>query len=76
MHAYIADILFCHTGIVIPSGKKFAQWERLRRQTEAILRESRREVQNINVSEEEARHNIRSFLEHLPEFNRDLRKAA
>ena len=42
--------------------------ERLRCETERLLNENKAEIREMDVSETEARRNIRDFLEHLDQF--------
>ena len=42
--------------------------EKLKRLTERILYDTRREIRRMDLTENVARRNIREFLEHLPQF--------
>ena len=42
--------------------------ERLKRETERILYDCRREIRQLNLTESVARRNIREFLENLSQF--------
>ena len=43
--------------------------EKLKKVTERILYEARREIRLLDLAEKDARRNIREFLEHLPQFH-------
>ena len=47
---------------------KDSRAERVARETERLLKEGRKEIRQLDLSKNEARRNIRNFLEHLPEF--------
>ena len=64
---YVIDLLICQAQGMASRGER--EIERLKQETDRLLNESRKDIELMNLSIDEARRNIRDFLASLPQFN-------